>query len=126
MSLVAYTYAKALKESFKKEEKEKFFSFLKELRELNKVLDLLEIKAFFISPVISVQEKKELLEKVFPLFMPNRSEMDRPQASIPLGKKLTETTEGKPDQHTSRELLCSFLFLLLDKKRWGELNVILS
>ena len=95
MSLVAYTYAKALKESFKKEKNEEFFLFLKELKELNKVLDLSEIKAFFVSPVISVEEKKKILAKVF-------------YAS------------------TFNERLCSFLCFLLDKKRWGELNAILS
>ncbi|MDE0120094.1 MAG: ATP synthase F1 subunit delta [Bdellovibrionales bacterium] len=68
MSLVAYNYARALKENFKKEQEEDFFSFLKELKELKKVLDLSEIKAFFISPVIPVKEKKEGLKKIFEKF----------------------------------------------------------
>ena len=94
MSHISYTYARALKAAFKKENNQSFFSFVEELNQLNKILSLQEIKRFFLSLTVSVEEKKQVLKKVFVSFQFN-------------------------------DLICSFLFLLLDKKRWRELDDIL-
>lgn len=95
VSHIAYTYARALKATFKEEQRENFFYFVEELNQLNKILSLQEVKSFFLSLTIPVEEKKQVLKKVFDSFQFNN-------------------------------LICSFLFLLLDKKRWGELDYILT
>ena len=94
VSFISYTYAKAFKESFSKEEPEVFFTVVEELSQLNEALSSPEIKTFFLSPIILVEKKKQVLKKVFTSFKCNT-------------------------------FICSFLFLLLDKNRWKELNSIL-
>jgi len=95
MSAIAYTYARALKAGFTEEQTEDFFSFVKELRSLNEALNEKEVKIFFLSPAVIVEQKKQALEKVFNSFKVNA-------------------------------LIRPFLFLLLDRNRWGEMDAILN
>ena len=95
VSLISYTYARALKNSFSKDQEEIFFIASMELNQLNETFNDPEVKAFFLSPVVLIEEKKQVLRKIFNSFKLN-------------------------------SLLCPFLFLLLDKKRWKELDSIVS
>ena len=95
MSHIAYTYARAFKGLFGPNKEEDFFSCVKELNQLNTGLNQPEITVFFLSPAISIEQKKQVLEQLFrPLNFNN--------------------------------LVCSFLFLLLDRKRWKFLNSIIA
>lgn len=93
MSSIADTYAKALINSCENEQD--FFIFLEELQQMHKDLKSKEVKRFFISPAISLEQKKQVLTPCFKLFKFNN-------------------------------LISSFLFLLLDKKRWLELDLIIE
>lgn len=93
MSLIADTYANALQTSFKKEND--FFMFLEELQLLHKYLKPKEINQFFNSPMVSLEDKKQVLISCLKGF-------------------------------SFKDKISSFLFLLLDKKRWSELNSILT
>ena len=95
--MIAQTYAKALRDIFLQEDKEEkvFFLFLEELKLLNQVLSQEPMKSFFLSFVVSVKEKKQVLKSLF-------------------------------DSLNLNSLIFAFLCLLLDKKRWKELNSILS
>lgn len=95
--MIAYTYAKALKDIFIEEEsnKEKFFLLLEELKVLNQALSQEAIKAFFLSVVVSIEDKKQVLKSLF-------------------------------DSLSLHSLIFAFLCLLLDRKRWKELNSILE
>ena len=95
MNPVVYTYARALRDCFEKGQEENFFFFLGELRKLGEILNLSDIDSFFVSPAIFIEQKKQILKKVFDSFNLNR-------------------------------LALSFLFLLLEKKRWKELSSILT
>jgi len=66
MSSLAYTYARALKNSFEK--KEDFFSFVEEVTKVTTALSSKEIKPFFLSPVIPSKEKKDFLRKALNSF----------------------------------------------------------
>ena len=94
--MIAYTYAKALKDLFIQEgrKKDSFFHFLEELKLLNQVLNQESIKSFFLSFAITVEEKKKVLKSLF-------------------------------DSLDFNTLTFPFLCLLLDKKRWKELDAIL-
>ena len=94
--MIAYTYAKALKDIFVQGDggEEGFFHFLEELKLLNQVLSQESMKSFFLSFVITVEEKKKVLKYLF-------------------------------DSLNFNTLIFSFLCLLLDKKRWKELDAIL-
>ena len=94
--MIAYTYAKALRDLFTEENKneEDFFLFLEELKLLNQALNQEPVKSFFFSFSISVEEKKKVLKSLF-------------------------------DSLKFNILIFSFLCLLLDKKRWKELEAIL-
>ena len=95
MSSIAYTYARTLRDFFKAGQEKSFFSFLEELKQLNKNFSPKEVNSFFLSPAISLEQKKQVLKKLFNSFECNK-------------------------------LICSFLFLLLDKKRWREFSSILA
>lgn len=95
MSHIAYTYARAFKDSFEKEKSEDFFSCVKELSQLRMSLQQLDIEFFFLSPAVSVEQKKQVLERLFKSLGFNN-------------------------------MVLSFLFLLLDRKRWKLLNSILE
>ena len=94
MSKAVYaSYAQALKENFK--DNTSFFSFMDQWQPIAEALNSSESKKFFLSPLIPLKEKKQVLQKI-----------------------LDEKSQG------GKELLRSFLFLLLDQKRWDGLNVI--
>ena len=63
MSEAAENYAKALESCFGKGREEAFFSFLKDLRALAGLLDLREVKRFFLSPALSPETKILVLKK---------------------------------------------------------------
>ena len=95
MSAVAHTYARALRAGFTEERAEDFLSFVKELKCVNEALNEKEVKIFFLSPAVAVEQKKQVLEKIFDSFKIN-------------------------------VLIRSLLFLLLDRKRWGEKDAVLD
>ena len=95
ISTVYVAYAQALRGNFK--EDSSFFSFMDQWREIKEALNAPEPKSFFLSPLIPLEDKKQVLEKI-----------------------LNEKNQGGKEL----PLLRSFLFLLLDQKRWAGLNVI--
>ncbi len=95
MNYIAFTYARAFKGHFGTEETKSFFACVKELDQLNTALNQIEIKSFFISPAISIEQKKQVLKQLFESLKCN-------------------------------DLVCSFLFLLLDRKRWSLLHPVVT
>ena len=63
--MLATTYASALRACFLEDDTEAFFSCIKEFKELNSIFSPLEIKKFFLSPAVPVEQKIESLKKVF-------------------------------------------------------------